>query len=130
MLCRDSCCLRHEQKPALQQILNAAADNNNVLFVSVSDHYELCLGKGEKQKLCNKQFYGSVFGLLSDSYLDYGSGSRYLKNIKSYKRAVENWKIYRYTGISNGFKLMYRSFLSTIFFYFRSFHAKVMLNVM
>ena len=116
MLCRDSCCLRHEQKPALQQILNAAADNNNVLFVSVSDHYELCLGKGEKQKLCNKQFYGSVFGLLSDSYLDYGSGSRYLKNIKNYKSAVENWKIYRY--ISNGFKLMYRyrSFLSTIFF--------------
>jgi hypothetical protein len=42
-----SCCLRHEQKPALQQILNAAAENNNVLFVSVSDHYELCLGKGE-----------------------------------------------------------------------------------
>ena len=43
-----SCCLRHEQKPALQQILNAAAENNNVLFVSVSDHYELCLGKGER----------------------------------------------------------------------------------
>lgn len=40
-----SCCLRHEQKPALQQILNVAAENNNVLFVSVSDHYELCLAK-------------------------------------------------------------------------------------
>ena len=127
MLCRDSCCLRHEQKPALQQILNAAADNNNVLFVSVSDHYELCLGKGEKQKLCNKQFYGSVFGLLSDSYLDYGSGSRYLKNIKTYKRAVENWKIYRY------FKWLQANvpFLPIHhFFYFSSFNAKVILNVM
>lgn len=40
-----SCCLRHEQKPALQQILTAAAENNDVLFVSVSDHYELCLAK-------------------------------------------------------------------------------------
>jgi len=40
-----SCCLRREQKPVLQQFLKQAADNNNVLFVSVSDHFELCLAK-------------------------------------------------------------------------------------
>merc|ERR1719268_435440 len=40
-----SCCLRPEQRPGLQQILNKAAESNNVLFVSVSDHFELCLAK-------------------------------------------------------------------------------------
>jgi len=40
-----SCCLRREQKPILQQFLKQAAENNNVLFVSVSDHFELCLAK-------------------------------------------------------------------------------------
>ena len=40
-----SCCLRREQKPVLQEFLQNAADNNNVLFVSVSDHFELCLAK-------------------------------------------------------------------------------------
>jgi len=40
-----SCCLRPEQRPGLQQILNRAAESNNVLFVSVSDHFELCLAK-------------------------------------------------------------------------------------
>jgi len=40
-----SCCLRPEQRPSLQQILNKAAESNNVLFVSVSDHFELCLAK-------------------------------------------------------------------------------------
>lgn len=40
-----SCCLRPQQKTELQQILNTAADNNDVLFVSVSDHFELCLAK-------------------------------------------------------------------------------------
>jgi len=40
-----SCCLRPEQRTNLQQILNQAAESNNVLFVSVSDHFELCLAK-------------------------------------------------------------------------------------
>ena len=40
-----SCCLRPEQRTELQQILNQAAESNNVLFVSVSDHFELCLAK-------------------------------------------------------------------------------------
>jgi len=40
-----SCCLRPEQRTHLQQILNQAAESNNVLFVSVSDHFELCLAK-------------------------------------------------------------------------------------
>jgi len=40
-----SCCLRKEQRPSLQEILKEAAENNNVLFVSVSDHFELCLAK-------------------------------------------------------------------------------------
>lgn len=40
-----SCCLRKEQKPALQQFLKQAAEKNNVLFFSVSDHFELCLAK-------------------------------------------------------------------------------------
>jgi len=40
-----SCCLRPEQRPGLQQILNRAAESNNVLLVSVADHFELCLAK-------------------------------------------------------------------------------------
>jgi len=40
-----SCCLRPEQRTNLQKILNQAAASNNVLFVSVSDHFELCLAK-------------------------------------------------------------------------------------
>jgi len=40
-----SCCLRKEQRPELQDFLKQAAENNNVLFVSVSDHFELCLAK-------------------------------------------------------------------------------------
>lgn len=40
-----SCCLRPEQRTSLQQILNKAAESNDVLFVSVSDHFELCLAK-------------------------------------------------------------------------------------
>jgi len=40
-----SCCLRPEQRTSLQQILNQAAESNNVLFVSVTDHFELCLAK-------------------------------------------------------------------------------------
>ena len=38
-----SCCLRPEQVASLQQILTKAEQTNNVLFVSVSDHFELCL---------------------------------------------------------------------------------------
>lgn len=40
-----SCCLRPEQVSSLQQILTRAEQTNNVLFVSVSDHFELCLAK-------------------------------------------------------------------------------------
>ena len=40
-----SCCLRPDQRHSLQHILTQAAQTNNVLFVSVSDHFELCLAK-------------------------------------------------------------------------------------
>ena len=40
-----SCCLRPDQRASLQEILTAAAATNNVVFVSVSDHWELCLAK-------------------------------------------------------------------------------------
>ena len=40
-----SCCLRPEQVSSLQQILTKAEQTNNLLFVSVSDHFELCLAK-------------------------------------------------------------------------------------
>ena len=40
-----SCCLRPEQVSSLQQILARAEETNNVLFVSVSDQFELCLAK-------------------------------------------------------------------------------------
>ena len=40
-----SCCLRPDQRDTLQKILSLAAQTNNVLFVSVSDHFELCLAK-------------------------------------------------------------------------------------
>ena len=40
-----SCCLRPDQRHSLQTILTHAAQTNNVLFVSVSDHFELCLAK-------------------------------------------------------------------------------------
>ena len=38
-------CLRPDQRHSLQHILTQAAQTNNVLFVSVSDHFELCLAK-------------------------------------------------------------------------------------
>jgi len=38
-----SCCLRPQQVSSLQQILAKAEQTNNVLLVSVSDHFELCL---------------------------------------------------------------------------------------
>lgn len=40
-----SCCLRPQMRQTLQQVLQHAAETNNVLFVSVSDHFELCLAK-------------------------------------------------------------------------------------
>lgn len=40
-----SCCLRPQMRHSLQQVLQHAVETNNVLFVSVSDHFELCLAK-------------------------------------------------------------------------------------
>ncbi|KAL1497461.1 hypothetical protein ABEB36_008428 [Hypothenemus hampei] len=40
-----SCCLHPDKKDVLEMILKKATEQNNVLFASVSDHFELCLAK-------------------------------------------------------------------------------------
>ncbi|XP_050311021.1 SREBP regulating gene protein [Anthonomus grandis grandis] len=40
-----SCCLHPDKKNVLEMILKKATEQNNVLFASVSDHFELCLAK-------------------------------------------------------------------------------------
>jgi len=40
-----SCCLNPENKPLLQNVLGKASGNFNLLFGSVTDHFELCLVK-------------------------------------------------------------------------------------
>ncbi|KAF5284368.1 hypothetical protein FQR65_LT13585 [Abscondita terminalis] len=38
-----SCCLHPNKKEMLENVLGKAAEQNSVLFASVSDHFELCL---------------------------------------------------------------------------------------
>lgn len=40
-----SCCLRPEKKALLQRILGKASETFNILFASITDHFELCLTK-------------------------------------------------------------------------------------
>ncbi|XP_023222231.1 UPF0454 protein C12orf49 homolog [Centruroides sculpturatus] len=40
-----SCCLQPEKKALLQKILEKASEAFNVLFASITDHFELCLTK-------------------------------------------------------------------------------------
>ncbi|XP_014671687.1 PREDICTED: UPF0454 protein C12orf49 homolog [Priapulus caudatus] len=40
-----SCCLDPEKRPLLETVLDKAAAANNLLYSSVSDHFELCLAK-------------------------------------------------------------------------------------
>ncbi|XP_026272458.1 SREBP regulating gene protein-like [Frankliniella occidentalis] len=40
-----SCCLHPDKKQVLQNVLGKASETLNVLFASVTDHFELCLAK-------------------------------------------------------------------------------------
>lgn len=40
-----SCCLHPDKKDLLEALLGKAAQENDVLFASVADHFELCLAK-------------------------------------------------------------------------------------
>ncbi|KAJ8948430.1 hypothetical protein NQ318_007953 [Aromia moschata] len=40
-----SCCLHPDKKDVLETVLGKATEQNNVLFASVTDHFELCLAK-------------------------------------------------------------------------------------
>ncbi|XP_067008807.2 SREBP regulating gene protein isoform X2 [Anabrus simplex] len=40
-----SCCLHPDKKNLLQSVLGKASETFNVLFASVTDHFELCLAK-------------------------------------------------------------------------------------
>lgn len=40
-----SCCLQPEKKALLQKILGKASETFNILFASITDHFELCLTK-------------------------------------------------------------------------------------
>ncbi|CAH1100714.1 unnamed protein product [Psylliodes chrysocephalus] len=40
-----SCCLQPDKKEVLENVLGKASEENNVLFASVADHFELCLAK-------------------------------------------------------------------------------------
>jgi len=40
-----SCCLHPDKKNILENVLGKATEQNNVLFTSVTDHFELCLAK-------------------------------------------------------------------------------------
>lgn len=40
-----SCCLHPDKKDMLESLLGKATEQNNVLFASVTDHFELCLAK-------------------------------------------------------------------------------------
>ncbi|XP_065160812.1 SREBP regulating gene protein [Atheta coriaria] len=40
-----SCCLHPNKKNMLENVLGKATEQNNVLFASVTDHFELCLAK-------------------------------------------------------------------------------------
>ncbi|RZC32969.1 DUF2054 domain containing protein [Asbolus verrucosus] len=40
-----SCCLHPDKKDMLENVLGKATEQNNVLFASVTDHFELCLAK-------------------------------------------------------------------------------------
>lgn len=40
-----SCCLHPDKKDMLENVLGHASEQNNVLFASVTDHFELCLAK-------------------------------------------------------------------------------------
>ncbi|KRT78566.1 hypothetical protein AMK59_8575 [Oryctes borbonicus] len=40
-----SCCLHPDKKDMLENVLGQASEQNNVLFASVTDHFELCLAK-------------------------------------------------------------------------------------
>lgn len=40
-----SCCLHPDKRDVLENVLGKATKENNVLFASVTDHFELCLAK-------------------------------------------------------------------------------------
>ncbi|XP_017777641.1 PREDICTED: UPF0454 protein C12orf49 homolog [Nicrophorus vespilloides] len=40
-----SCCLHPDKRNMLENVLGKASEQNNVLFASVTDHFELCLAK-------------------------------------------------------------------------------------
>ncbi|XP_018322182.1 UPF0454 protein C12orf49 homolog [Agrilus planipennis] len=40
-----SCCLHPDKKDMLESVLGKATEQNNVIFASVADHFELCLAK-------------------------------------------------------------------------------------
>ncbi|CAH1978268.1 unnamed protein product [Acanthoscelides obtectus] len=40
-----SCCLHPDKREVLENVLGKATEQNNVLFASVTDHFELCLAK-------------------------------------------------------------------------------------
>ncbi|CAG9817779.1 unnamed protein product [Phaedon cochleariae] len=40
-----ACCLHPDKREVLETVLSKASEMNNVLFASVTDHFELCLAK-------------------------------------------------------------------------------------